>query len=53
MRLRYLIAAAFVAAALLSLQWTWRQPADFEDAVTRAMLAEQTSREGSRCPLSL
>ncbi len=24
----------------------------FEDAVTRAMLAEQTSRDGSRCPLS-
>jgi hypothetical protein len=52
MRLRYLIVASFVAAALLSLRWEWSRPVSFEDAVTNAMLVEQIRRDGSRCPLS-
>lgn len=52
MRLKYLLAASFVVAALLSLRWERSRPAEFEDAVTRAILVEKIRRDGSQCPLS-
>lgn len=52
MRIRYLLAASLVVAALLTLRWEWQDRHDFADQVMQAALAEEIRRDDTRCPLS-
>lgn len=52
MKIRYLLAASLVVAALLTLRWEGQERHDFADEIMQAALVEEVRRDGTRCPLS-
>ena len=52
LKMRYLLAASFVVAALLTLRWDWQERHDFAEEVMQAALVAEVRRDDTRCPLS-